>query len=195
MKKIIGLTGTTGSGKSTVSAFFEDNGFHVINCDKIAKNVVESNVDILHKLSDVFGEDIIESGILNRKLLALRAFSNSQSTQLLNDITLPYIVERIKELIALSESKYILLDAPTLFESGANNICDKIVGVICDQSIRKQRIIERDNITEQQAAIRISAQKSDDFFRNNCTYIIENNNDLDSLKLQTLKIIEYIVKE
>ncbi len=195
MKKIIGLTGTTGSGKSTVSEFFKEYGFFIINCDKIAKDVVESDREILSKLSDAFGKDILEGGVLNRKLLAFRAFKDASSTELLNNITLPYIIKKIKELISGCKSTYILLDAPTLFESGADSMCSMTVGVVCDPKTRIERIISRDNITEQQALSRVSAQKSDDFFRNNCTYIIENNSNLDQLKAQTQAIIDFIVKE
>ncbi len=192
MKTIIGLTGTTGAGKSTVSKQFSDCGFYVINCDKVAKNVVENDVSILTKLCNQFGDDIISNGLLNRSLLASRAFANKQSTEALNNITLPAIVDKIKQLIDTSKSDYIILDAPTLFESGANKLCNTIIGVISDDDLRIKRIINRDNITTDAAQSRMSAQNSNEFFKQNCTYIIENNTDLESLYDQTKSVINSI---
>jgi len=194
MKTVIGLTGTTGSGKSTVSQKFKECGFYVIDCDKLAKQVVENDKQIIARLCECFGNDIIEKGKLNRGLLASRAFANEKYTKALDAITLPAIVNEIKRIINDCDNKYILLDAPTLFESGANTLCQATVGVICDDIIREGRIIERDNLTAAQAKLRMSAQKSNDFFKENCTYIIENNADINSLNKNTDKIINLIIK-
>ena len=146
----------------------------------------------MSKLSDQFGDDIINNGLLNRGLLASRAFANKQATEALNIITLPAIVDKIKQLIDKSECDYIVLDAPTLFESGADKLCKTIVGIISDDDLRIKRIINRDNITTDAAKKRMSAQKSNDFFKQNCSFIIENNADLESLYNQTKSVINSI---
>ena len=195
MKKIIGLTGTTGAGKSTISNEFYKKGFFVIDCDKVAKQVVETDKNTLDQLCNEFGADILnDDGILNRRLLASRAFVDKNATKKLNSITLPAIINNINELISSCNSDYILLDAPTLFESGANSICSAIVGVICDDETRKSRIILRDNITEEEALARMSIQKSNDFFKENCTYIIENNSTIDNLAEKAQSVIDEILK-
>ena len=194
MKIVIGLTGTTGSGKTTVSQEFERSGFYVINCDKVAKYVVENNEQVLSQLCSRFGNDIISDGSLDRQLLASRAFSDKKSTDTLNTITLPPIVNEILNKINTSENDYVLLDAPTLFESGADKLCSATVGVISNDETRKKRIIQRDKITAEQAQQRIDAQKSNDFFKKNCTYIIENNSTIDTLIKQTQTIINTILK-
>jgi len=194
MKTVIGLTGTTGSGKTTVSSEFERSGFYVINCDNVAKFVVETDAEILSNLCARFGKDIISNGKLDRRLLASRAFADKESTDALNSITLPPIVDKILNTINSCNNNYILLDAPTLFESGAHKLCSATVGVISDDETRKSRIIQRDKITDEQALQRINAQKSNDFFKENCTYIIENNSNIDTLVSQTQKIINLILK-
>lgn len=194
-KTVIGLTGTTGAGKSTISLEFAKNGFNVIDCDKVAKFVVENDNCIINKLCNSFGNDIInKDGLLDRRLLASRAFADEESTKTLNTITLPAIVKCIAEQIDNCDESLILLDAPTLFESGANKLCNATIGIICDDKTRKERIMIRDNLTENQAYIRMSAQKSNDFFKENCTYIIENDSTVADLIEKAQSVIDKILK-
>lgn len=175
MKYIIGLTGPTGSGKSSFSALAENKGIYVIDCDKISRQVTDRDSECLLKLSEAFGEDIIKDGELDRKLLAARAFSDEGKKKLLEDIIFPFILSSVLEKIKKSESETILLDAPTLYESGINELCGDVIAVLSDKNIRKQRIIKRDSLTEEQADIRINAGKNDDFYLQKTKYIIYNN--------------------
>jgi dephospho-CoA kinase len=96
------------------------------------------------------------------------------STQLLNETLLPFIKELVLKEI---EGDFVLLDAPTLFESGINEICFKTVAVLSDSQIRLDRIMKRDNITKDAALLRINAGKTDDFYIKNCDFVIYNNED------------------
>ncbi len=175
MKFILGLTGQTGAGKSDAAALAAQNGFFVIDCDKTAHRVMNEEV-VKEKLCAVFGNDILSiNKTIDRKKLAAKAFSSPNNTELLNKTVLPFIVEEINNLINSSNSRYILLDAPTLFESGADRLCNVTVGIIADASVRYSRIVKRDNLTEEQAKSRISAGKPNDFYKQKCDYIIENN--------------------
>lgn len=175
MSIIIGLTGPTGSGKSSASVVCEKYGIKLVDCDKIARKATEKGSKGLNAVVKVFSSDILNpDSTLNRKALASKAFSSKENTLLLNNTLFPYI----KELVfAEIDGQKVLLDAPTLFESGINEICFKTVAVLSDSDIRLKRIIKRDNLTEEQAKLRMSAGKSDDFYKQNADYIIYNNKD------------------
>lgn len=175
MSIIIGLTGPTGSGKSSVSAAAEKFGLKVIDCDKTARKATEKGTEGLKALTKAFGSEILnQDASLNRKALAALAFKNRESTELLNKTILPYIVELVKSE-ALGQDT--LLDAPTLFESGINEICDKTIAVLADREIRLKRITARDNLTLNEAKTRINAGKHEWFYKENADYIIYNNGE------------------
>ncbi|MBQ7799466.1 MAG: dephospho-CoA kinase [Oscillospiraceae bacterium] len=181
---IIGLTGQTGAGKSTVCEFLRQMSFCVIDCDKVAREVTEKGSPLLSKLADAFGSDIIlEDGSLNRRLLASRAFSSEQKTELLNKITHPEILSAIKQKIEGSPCEIKVLDAPTLFESGADKLCDRIIAVLCDENKRKDRIVARDNLSCEQADARLSRAKSNEFFIERANAVVYNDGTLDELEI------------
>lgn len=174
MKFILGLTGQTGAGKTTAGAVAEKSGFYIIDCDKVAREVTAKGCPVLERLADAFGKEIIVNSELDRAKLAAAAFGSKENTEKLNSIILPYIIAKIEEYISATKSERILLDAPTLFESGAHSICSVTVGVTAPVDIRLKRITTRDNISESAALARIKAGKSDEFFKENCDYVIEN---------------------
>ena len=180
MRIIVGLTGPTGAGKSLVSSVATNLGFQVINCDLVARKAVEKGSIGLLRLAAVFGEGILNNDdTLNRKALAIVAFSSKENTELLNKTLLPHIVKLIKDEIS---SDKVLLDAPTLFESGISSECDFTVAVLADSAIRLKRITERDNISCEDALLRMNAGKSDDFYINNADFILYNNGSIEELK-------------
>ena len=185
---IIGITGTTGSGKSEVSDFLSKK-YAVISADKCAKEVTDG---LINELADAFGQDIINTDkTLNRKLLAQKAFASKEKTELLNSITHPPITKMIDKKISALNKKGIykvFLDAPQLFEANMQSCCQSIIGIIANDKARLARIIKRDNLTKEQALLRMGAQKNNEFFSHNCDIIIENNKDINTLykKLQSL---------
>ena len=193
MSIIIGLTGPTGSGKSSASKTCLELGLKLVDCDKIARIAVEKDSNGLKAVVSAFGKDILNTdGTLNRKSLAKIAFSSKEKTALLNDTIFPFI----KELV-LNETKQgkILLDAPTLFESGINKICFKTVAVLSDKQNRLERIIERDSLTKEEALLRMSAGKDDDFYLKNADYIIYNNHSEDIFLSEFKHLISEILGE
>lgn len=183
----VGLTGPTGAGKSYVCEIFRQKGFKIIDCDKIAHELTAKNAPILTELASEFGEDIVKNGELDRKLLASRAFDTKEHTKKLNSILHPAIAEKCKE----EAQGLTVLDASQLFEANMQNDCYKVIGVLADENVRIKRIIARDNITEQQAKLRMSAQFDNDYFIDNCDYIIYNNGE--DIAAQTDNILEVIL--
>ena len=176
--KIIGLTGLTGAGKSTVAQKLMAYGCYHIDADKVAREVINNNENVKNKLKERFGADVINAdGTTNRPLLASRAFADEQSTLDLNAITHPAVIEEIKSIIKdMEEVGYrgIIIDAIALFESGLNALCDFNVTVIAPKEIRLERIMKRDNITEEKALERINAQKDESFFTSKADFVLWN---------------------
>lgn len=183
--RVIGLTGQSGAGKTTVSRVFSQNGFAVIDADIISREVTEKGQPCLTELSEAFGSDIINpDGTLNRKRLGSIVFSDREKLRQLNGIIYPYIIYRIISRIdELSEEgrELILLDAPTLFEANADDLCDLIISVTADEGIRMSRIIARDGITPEAAKKRFESQYSEHFFVNHSDFVIINNKTPDVL--------------
>lgn len=197
MKKIvIGMTGPTGSGKSTVGKLLCERGFKIVDADKVARRVTEKGSPTLSELCSAFGDDILlASGELDRAELAKRAFADKQSLEKLNSITHPAIIALIRSEIAslqASGEEKIILDAPQLFEAGADTLCDYIISVLADMETRLGRIMARDNISREQALSRINAQKSDEFFVENSSLVIYNDSDTEALIPQINKLSELI---
>lgn len=192
MNIIIGLTGPTGSGKSSASKICADLGLKLVDCDIIARQAVEKGSDGLSALVNAFGEDIINpDGTLNRKALAKIAFSSREKTELLNNTIFPFI----RELVLNETNKgKVLLDAPTLFESSINEICYKTIAVLSNKKNRLERIIKRDNLTEEEALIRMSAGKNDDYYLKNADYIIYNNDSQEEFVKEFRQILTKILK-
>jgi len=193
MSFVIGLTGPTGAGKSSVTAVAEELGFKVVDCDKLARVAVEKGSDGLDAVVNVFGDDILNSdGTLNRAVLAQKAFSTPENTELLNKTLLPYIMMLVREEIDCDK---VLLDAPTLFESGADSICNEVITVISDEKTRLARIMERDGIDEEAALLRIKAGKPDEFYIEKTDNIVYNDCELSVFNLKIQKLITKLLEE
>lgn len=176
MRKIIGLTGPTGSGKSSAALIAKNFNIKVIDCDKVARTAVKKGSDGLNDLVKVFSSGILKKdGSLNRRELARRAFSSKENTKLLNKTLLPHIS---KIIMSKLKDETVLLDAPTLFESGLNKICDVTVAVLAEKEDRLKRIIKRDKISKEDALLRINAGKSDDYYIKKADYVLYNNKNI-----------------
>ncbi len=194
MSKIIGLTGQTGAGKTSVTEIAEKQGFTVINCDEIAKSTLKSGSEALAAVVAEFSPVILlPDGSLDRKALAALAFRDEQSTARLNKCVLPYIKADVQLIVAENQNNNILLDAPTLFESGLNEMCDDTVAVVADAELRKQRIMERDSISEEMATQRINAGKSTEFFLNNAGHTVFNNSDEKTFQREFSAVLKSII--
>lgn len=197
MKKCIitGLTGQSGAGKTMVSNAFKENGFAVINCDLISRDVTKSGSKCNKELSKLFADCFDENLNLDRQALAKIVFSDKRSLDLLNNTIFPYITKAmINEINKLNDKNinYILLDAPTLFEAGIDKLCNIIVSCIAEKETRIKRIALRDNISQELIKKRFESQNSEQFFIEHSDFIIENNKDKHAALMQCEEIIEII---
>ncbi len=188
--KILGITGGSGTGKTTVSKLFSQRGFYVIDADVEAREVVKKGGGALAEIEERFGKVVINAdGTLNRGALADIVFKNADKLTLLNAVTHKYITERIDNLLAECTAEWAVIDAAALVESGLDKKCDKVIAVTADFEVRKARIIVRDSLSEERAEERIRAQKSMDFYISAADFVIENNGDEEALRKSVDRII------
>ena len=197
--RLVIVTGMSGAGKSTVSKVFVQNGFRLIDADAISRHVVARGSHCLADLQECFTDAILTpDGELDRKVMASIAFSDHRKLEMLNTIMYPYIVGEILRMIhrfSQQNHKLILLDAPTLFESRADDFCDLIISVVAKPELRMQRIMERDHISEKAAQQRMEMQLTEEFFRLHSDTVLENNSSFselwDAAQELSAKLIRY----
>ncbi len=191
---IIGLTGATGSGKSTVAKRLREKyGIAHIDCDAIAREITSANSPVLAQLAAAFGEEIIlDDGSLDRAALAARAFSSKEATKRLNSIMHPIIASKAlaKANDFTQEGKTaVLLDAAAIFESKIDKLCAFTAAVSAPAEIRLDRIMFRDSITREKALDRMGAQLSDEEYSRNADVVLYNYAPYDT-DAEIQKIIE-----
>lgn len=188
---VVGLTGMSGAGKTSACNVFAENGYEIVNCDLISRQVVSKSSKCLEEIKAAFGDVILPSGELDRKKVAGIVFTSEQKREQLNKIIYPYISYIVIDKI-LSWSGKILLDAPTLFESGIDSLCGVIVSVVCDKNVSIERIMKRDGLTAEQAENRLSSQHGIEFYRSHSHFCAENNGTEEQLKAKIRSIIAEI---
>ena len=177
---VIGITGSSGAGKSTICEILErDYNVKIINADKIARKLSRKGTNYVIDIIKIFGKDIVdEEGELKRKKLAEFIYSNDEMRKKLNNSTFKYIRKEIeKQINKLNKNLVAVIDAPLLFESELDKICDKVIGVISNRELQLDRIVARDNIDFEDAEKRLNAQQNNEFYIKKCDDIIENNNN------------------
>ena len=188
---IIGLTGGSGTGKSTVTEIFLNSGYIVIDPDKIYADVIAPKSECIGEIENAFGSEyILPDGNLDRGKMSALVFSNSEKLDILNKITHKYVIGRMNDIINGAGEKDVVIDAPLLFSAGLYKMCDKIVCVVSSEKNRIERIISRDGISEKSALARIKAQMTNEEYIEKSDYVIENNEGLDELQKKTLDVIE-----
>ncbi len=173
---ILGITGGSGCGKTTLLKQIEALGGLVLDCDKIYHDLLRSDTDLLSAIDTRF-PGTVENGVLNRKKLASIVFSDKKDLLDLNEITHKSVKNAVLSALKVAPP-LAAIDAIGLFEGGLSELCDMTVAVIAPTEDRVKRLMLRDGITEEQAHQRISAQHDNDWFRQNCDYTLENTGKL-----------------
>ena len=169
---ILGITGGTGCGKTTLLKEIQKLGGLVLDCDAIYHELLRTDAAMLRAIENRF-PGVVEAGLLNRKKLGAIVFTDEQALQDLNAIThsavKQEVLRRLEEKPALAA-----IDAIGLFEGGLAALCDVTVAVTAPAEIRVQRLMARDGISEEYARSRIAAQKSDAYFASLCSHVLQN---------------------
>lgn len=192
----IGLTGGIGSGKSSVASLLRDRGFVIVDADRIARDILQPGSDALREVAAVFGDDLLDaSGVLNRKLLAQRAFGSEAQTQKLNAITHPAIRKESMRQFDAAEAAgadVAVYDMPLLIELGLHRAMDFTVVVDVDEEERVKRLVNFRGLTEEDARSRIARQITDAERLAAADYVIDNNGPLPELSPQVDALVAHI---
>lgn len=175
---IIGLTGSSGSGKSAAADFFRKRGFYIMDFDKIARDVCAPGTPCLAELAENFGSGIIAAdGSLMRKTLGNMVFADAKKLETLNAITRKYILAEAKKRRGecTAQGKDIVYDAPLLFEAGLDKECDFVIAITADRQTRIERIMARDGISLGTACGRLDSQHPNDYYERRSDFRARND--------------------
>ncbi len=191
---IIGLTGSIASGKSTVAKMLQELDLKIVDADLVARVVVEPGTETLNNIVEVFGEGILlENGGLNRSKLGEIIFHDPGKRKQLNDIIHPAIR---KEMLRQRDEwldngeKHVVMDIPLLFESGLEHFVEKILVVSVNEDTQLIRLMERNQLTEEEAKARITSQLPISVKEKGADAVIYNNGNLENTRAQLLKILD-----
>jgi len=174
---LVGLTGGIGSGKSTVAKIFKSLGVPIFNSDTEAKNIINTNTEVIKQINAEFGA-IYDEGKLNTQKMAKLVFSDKKALDKLNKIVHPRVKKCFELWVDENEKAPILIkEAAILIESGAYQQMDKVILVIASEAVRIQRVTVRDNVSEDKVKSRIQAQYSDKEKSNHADFIINNSGE------------------
>lgn len=196
--KILGITGPSGAGKTTLCGIMKKNyNAYIIDADKIARTLSSNpQTEYFKKMVELFGEKVLkEDGKLNRKEIAGIIYNNREKRRALNKLTFKYVVEdvnkQIKNIIK-DDFQYVGIDVPLLYEAKMEKICDNVIAVVAEDKEKVLRICARDNISEELARKRLEIQNNNEFFVKKADFVIHNNGTMDNLEQSLKEIMEKI---
>lgn len=171
----IGITGGIGCGKTTVAKVFEVLGIPVYYADDAAKRLMNEDEKLKQKIKTQFGESIYTNGILNRKQLANIVFNAPEKLEILNQLIHPATIKDADKWMHNQTSAYTLKEAALIFESGAQQNLDYVIGVTAPAPLRIQRTMQRDAVTREEVVARMDKQMNDVIKMKLCDFIITND--------------------
>ena len=191
---IIGITGSIGCGKTTVSELFRERGFEVINIDQLYHDLIKPGSEVYKKITGKFGNSIINKDkTINRGALKKIVFADYKKLRALNGLTHPSIIKEAEKIIKYLK-KYgkpnIVIDAPLLLESNARKLVDKIIVVKCREENQIKRVLKKNIHTKKQIENIIKSQMPLDEKLKHADFVIDNNKNLKYLSKQVINIIK-----
>jgi dephospho-CoA kinase len=171
----VGITGGIGSGKSTVAQLFNVLGISVYAADEAGKRLMNENEILKTHIKQLFGEAAYHNGVLNRKYIADIVFNNDEKLSQLNAIVHPATLKDADDWMNSQQTPYSIKEAAILFESGAHEHLDYVIGVSAPAPLRMQRAMQRDNVTREQVIARMNRQINETVKMRLCDFIIYND--------------------
>ena len=193
---VAALTGSIATGKTVVLDYFRDNlGFKVVSADSVGHEVLKTQ-EIIGKFGLTFGKDVIKNGEIDRKALGKIVFSDKTELEKLNQITHPAILSKTFEIIdELSQKSPVILEAAILIEAGWHKYFDTVMLTWCKPEIQMYRLMTRDNITEEEAKIKIASQMSFEEKKPFATHIIDTSYGIEVTRFTLEKIAREICRD
>ena len=188
--KVYGITGGAGTGKSEVIKMLQQNfGGCVIMSDEVARELMRKGNISYQLIVEYFGRDILmDDGEIDRKKLADHVFNNKEALEKLNSMTHPYVKDEIRKLIAEAEAsgecRFVALESAILLECGYEDICDEFWYVYTKPEIRRQRMKETRNYSDEKVDSVMRNQQPDEVFFEQCSFVIKNNTTLSDVYAQ-----------
>ena len=184
---ILGITGGTGCGKTTLLNIIAEYGGLVLDCDAIYHQLLQTDTKLLNAIEIRF-PGTVEDGVLQRKQLGSIVFSDEKALLDLNKITHGAVKAEVLRRLETAP-KLAAIDAIALFEGGLAELCDMTVAVTASEEVRVKRLMVRDSISEDYARSRIAAQHSPVWFRQRCDFCLENNGGIDVFHAKCLAFL------
>ena len=194
--KVYGITGGAGTGKSEVIKMLQQNfGGCVIMSDEVARELMQKGNISYQLIVEYFGRDILmDDGEIDRKKLADHVFNNKEALEKLNSMTHPYVKDEIRKLIAEAEAsgecRFVALESAILLECGYEDICDEFWYVYTKPEIRRQRMKETRNYSDEKVDSVMRNQQPDEVFFEQCPFVIKNNTTLSDVYAQLKEKLE-----
>ena len=185
---VIGITGGTGCGKTTLLNLIADRGGLILDCDAIYHELLASDAAMLAAIEKRF-PGVVENGGLNRKKLGAIVFSDENALLDLNRITHAAVKQEVLRRLETAP-KLAAIDAIGLFEGGLSELCDVTVAVTAPEEARIQRLQLRDGISRDYAISRIRAQHDESWFQEQCDHVLENSGKLDAFATKCLAFLD-----
>ena len=192
MKTVVGVTGGIASGKSNVCSIIQEHGYEVIDCDAISKELSKKGGLLYDAILKEFGKKyLLDNGEIDRKKLGSLIFNNDDQRIILDKITHPVICQEVKKRIDNFKDGIIFLEAPLLYETHLDDLCNKVICVYLEEKYQVERLMAREGITKSYALAKIHSQMDLNIKKDLAQYIIDTKGTFDETRVQ----VENVIKE